>query len=165
MPNDSALVALFAIMGVFLFVAGAIGYVLVSFFLMKIFDKAGVQGKWRAWVPVYNAMVFAKLGDLSPWLVLIGFGASVLLGWIPVIGQLIVLIPLAVMAVAAWRIGLKLQKEAIWVLLFVLLSIVWMAILAFDKSQWNKNIAAAPWAGNKFLADATTWDGVPAQGA
>ncbi len=30
----------------------AIGYVLTSLFLMKVFEKAGVQGKWRAWVPV-----------------------------------------------------------------------------------------------------------------
>ena len=50
----------------------AIGfYILSSIFLMKIFEKAGVQGKWRAWVPIYNYMVFSKLGDLSPWLILI----------------------------------------------------------------------------------------------
>ena len=29
-----------------------------------------MQGKWRAWVPVYNAMVLAKLGDFSPWVML-----------------------------------------------------------------------------------------------
>ena len=56
---------------------------------MKIFEKAGVQGKWRAWVPIYNSMVFSKLGDLSPWLILIAIGASILLGWIPVIGSVI----------------------------------------------------------------------------
>ena len=36
-----------------------------------------MQGKWRAWVPVYKSMVFSKLGDLSPWLILIAIGASV----------------------------------------------------------------------------------------
>ena len=46
------------------------GYVLGSWFLMKIFDKAGVQGRWRAWVPVYNTDDLLKLGDLNPWLVL-----------------------------------------------------------------------------------------------
>ena len=35
-------------------------YVLSAWFLMNIFEKAGVQGKWRAWVPVYNFLVFAK---------------------------------------------------------------------------------------------------------
>ena len=33
---------------------------------MRIFEKAGVQGKWRAWVPVYNTLMLAKLGDLNP---------------------------------------------------------------------------------------------------
>ena len=58
------------------FIQMIIGYVIASFFLMKIFEKAGVQGKWRAWVPVYNGLIFAKLGDLSPWamLIAIGFG-------------------------------------------------------------------------------------------
>ena len=61
-----------------------------AWFLMKIFDKAGVQGRWRACVPVYNFMVFLKLGDLSPWLILIGMGASIVLGWVPVLGWLLV---------------------------------------------------------------------------
>ncbi|MGF3055729.1 large exoprotein [Microbacterium sp. YY-01] len=145
------------------FVIAAAGYVLSSLFLMKIFDKAGVQGKWRAWVPLYNMMIFTKLGDLSPWLVLIAIGASAVLGWIPVIGQLIMLSMAVVAAMAAWRVGLKLQKEPVWVVLYVLLSIVWLGIAAYDKSRWNPNIAPAPWANNGFLADRTVWDGVPQQ--
>jgi len=84
------------------------GYVIGSLFLMKIFDKAGVQGKWRAWVPVYNTMIFFKLGDLSPWLVLYGLGGTILLSWIGI--GAIFSIALAVLSLlAAWRIGLKLQ--------------------------------------------------------
>ena len=55
-----------------------IGYLLTAWFLMKIFEKAGVQGKWRAWVPFYNTLIFAKLGDLNPWwllaMPLVGYG-------------------------------------------------------------------------------------------
>ena len=102
-------------------------------------------------------------GDLSPWLVLIAFGASVLLGWIPVIGQLVLILPFLVILMAAWRVGLKLQKEAVWLILFFFLSIVWLGINAFDKSRWNTAIPAAPWANNGFLSDRTTWAGVPAQ--
>src|SRR5690606_10947930 len=64
-----------------------------------------------------------------------------------------------------WRVGLKLQKEAAWVILYVLLSIVWLGINAFDKSRWNPNIAPAPWAANGFLADRTVWEGVPTSSA
>lgn len=138
-------------------------YVLSSFFLMKIFDKAGVQGRWRAWVPLYNFMVFSKLGDLSPWLILIAIGASVVLGWIPFIGQLIGVAAFVVTLLAAWRVGLKLQKEVVWLILYFFLSIVWLGINAFDKSRWNTAIPAAPWAGNGFLSDRTTWAGVPSQ--
>ncbi|MEJ1088829.1 DUF5684 domain-containing protein [Microbacterium sp. Mu-80] len=157
------MVALFAVLGVMLLILGPIMYVVFSLFLMKIFEKAGVEGKWRAWVPVYNAMILFKLGDMSPWLVLYAIGASLVLSWIPVIGWLLPLATLAISAMAAWRVGLKLQKEAAWVILYVFLSIVWMGILAFDKSRWNPAIAPAPWAGNAFLADRTVWDGVPPQ--
>ena len=44
---------------------------------MKIFDKAGVQGRWRAWVPVYNTLIFVKLGDLNPWWLLVLWGGGI----------------------------------------------------------------------------------------
>lgn len=151
-----------ALFGVFLlisFVIAIAAYVIVSLFLMRIFDKAGVQGKWRAWVPVYNYMVFAKLGDVSPWVVLIAFALTL----IPYLNFLTSIALAVVMALAAWRVGLKLQKDAVWVILWVLLSVVWLGINAFDKSRWNPNIAPAPWAGNGFFADKTVWQGVPVQ--
>lgn len=138
-------------------------YVLSSIFLMKIFEKAGVQGKWRAWVPVYNGMIFLKLADMSPWLMLIGIGASIVLGWIPVIGWLVVVAMAVLWVLAAWRVGLKLQKGAGYVVLYIFLSIVWYGINAFDGSRWNPNIAPAPWAGNGFFGDRTVWEGVPVQ--
>ncbi len=67
------------------------GYVIGSFFLMRVFEKAGVQGKWRAWVPVYNLMVLAKLGDLSPWIMLGAIVASSLLSQMP--GHRLALLP------------------------------------------------------------------------
>jgi hypothetical protein len=63
---------------------------------------------------------------------------------------------------AAWRVGLKLQKEAVWLILYFFLTIVWLGILAFDKSRWNTAIPAAPWA-RTFLADKTVWSGIPVQ--
>ncbi|MET0781955.1 MAG: DUF5684 domain-containing protein [Microbacterium sp.] len=160
---DGSILALYAGLAVFWFIFAIGFYVLSSIFLMKIFEKAGVQGKWRAWIPIYNYMIFSKLGDLSPWLILIAIGASILLGWIPIVGSLVGLAAFVVTLLAAWRVGLKLQKEAVWLILYFFLSIVWLGILAFDKSRWNTAIPAAPWAGNGFLSDRTVWAGIPSQ--
>lgn len=161
-PSVGAALAIAAITLVFMAIIGIVSYVLSSWFFMKIFDKAGVQGRWRAWVPVYNFMVFSKLGDLSPWLVLIAFGASVVLNFLN-LGTIGVLLMLAVGAMAAYRVGLKLQKQPAWTVLFVFLSVIWLGINAFDKSRWNDSLPAAPWASNSFLSDRTVWDGVPTQ--
>ncbi|MFT4220566.1 MAG: DUF5684 domain-containing protein, partial [Microbacterium sp.] len=161
--DSGALAAAYAAIFGVMFLLLIVVYVVGSWFLMKIFDKAGVQGKWRAWVPVYSSMVLFKLGDLSPWLVLYGFGAAVVLCWVPVVGQLVALAMFVLSMLAAWRVGLKLQKEAVWLILYFFLSMVWMGILAFDKSRWNTAVPAAPWAGNGFLADRTAWDGIPSQ--
>jgi hypothetical protein len=143
-------------------------YALYSWFYMKIFEKAGVQGKWRAWVPVYSTMIFYKLGDLSPWLVLYLIGAGIVGSIIPFLGWFLIL-PLVGIAgrvidlIAAWRVGLKLQKDAVWVVLYFFLPPVWLGINAFDKSRWNPAIQPASWAGNGLLGDRTVWDGIPAQ--
>lgn len=164
--DNGALIA--ALMG-FLFIGllfAAIAYVLTSIFYMKLFEKAGVQGKWRAWVPVYNSMIFVKLGDLSPWLILISFGGAIVLSWIPILNFFAGLLSLAgavVMVLAAYRVGQKLQKEGAWVVLYIFLAIVWLGIVAFDKSRWNTQIPPAPWAGNGFFGDRTVWDGIPVQ--
>lgn len=160
---DGAALALWAGLAIFWFIFAIGFYILSSIFLMKIFEKAGVQGKWRAWVPIYNYMVFSKLGDLSPWLILIAIGASILLSWIPVIGPIISIAAFVVTLLAAWRVGLKLQKEPVWLILYFFLSIVWLGILGFDRSRWNTAIPAAPWAGNAFLSDRTVWAGIPSQ--
>ncbi|MER7798046.1 large exoprotein [Microbacterium sp. NPDC096154] len=158
----AALSAIWAAMIGFTLFFGIVFYIVGSFFMMKLFDKAGVQGGWRAWVPVYNMMVFFKLGDLSPWLVLYGVGGSILLTAFG-IGALFSLALGVLSAIAAYRIGLKLQKEGAWVVLYVFLSLVWLGIVAFDRSRWNPAIPPAPWAGNGFLGDRTVWDGVPVQ--
>lgn len=156
------MVAFWLLLAPVFFLLAIAGYVIGSWFLMRIFDKAGVQGKWRAWIPVYNTLIFVKLGDLNPWWLLVLWGGSAVLGWVPVLGPLIGLAAFVYTLLAAWRVGLKLQKEAVWLILYFFLAIVWLGINAFDKSRWNTAIAPAPWAGN-FLADKTTWSGIPNQ--
>ena len=150
--------ALIGLIWLIVLLAGPILYVITAWFLMNIFEKAGVQGKWRAWVPFYNGMIFFKLGDVSPWLL---FG--VFLTWIPFLGWLVGLAVAVMGILAAYRIGQKLQKDGAWIVLYILLEPVWLGILAFDSSRWNPNIPPSAWATNSFLADRTVWDGIPVQ--
>ena len=46
--GSAAAAAALLIFGFFLFVVAIATYVIGSFFLMKVFEKAGVEGKWRA---------------------------------------------------------------------------------------------------------------------
>ena len=78
---------------------------------MRIFEKAGVQGKWRAWVPVYNTMIFVKLGDLTRGGCWCCGRRSAVLGWVPVLGWLLGLAAFVYTLLAAWRVGLKLRKD------------------------------------------------------
>lgn len=164
--NSGAVVGLLIAAFFFWLVIILAGYVITSFFTMKVFDKAGVQGKWRAWVPVYREMVFAKLGDLNPWGVLILIGAAVLLNLIPYVNFLLGWVPsvaaFVYIILAAWRVQTKLGKETPWIILAVFLYVVWLGIMAFDRSRWNPNIPPAPWA-NSFLKDTTVWAGIPQQ--
>lgn len=160
-----AMIAIWLILLPIFLVLAIAGYVIGSIFLMKVFEKAGVQGKWRAWVPVYNAMVFAKLGDLSPWVMLGAIAVSALLGQIPAIGFIFSLVGLAAAVLVGWRAGLKLGKDWPYLLLWLIPGIgtlIWLGILAFGRSTWNPNIAPAPWR-NSFLKDATVWQGIPVQ--
>ncbi|MBD7957098.1 large exoprotein [Microbacterium sp. Sa4CUA7] len=159
--TDGGAVALLLVFGFIWLLIAVAAYVVSSIFMMKVFDKAGVQGKWRAWVPIYNTMIFAKLGDLNPWWLLIAWVAAGVLA--PVgIGGLFGLAAAVYTALAAYRVGLKLQKEPVWVVLYIFLSIVWLGIVAFDRSRWSLAVPPAPWA-NSFLRDTTTWSGIPAQ--
>lgn len=161
---DSYYTSYLAIYGAVLFgtlLFGVALYVISAIFMAKLFDKAGVEGTWRAWVPVYNMMVFFKLGDLSPWLVLYAVAGAALLSWIG-IGFLFSLALYAFSFMAAYRIGMKLHQESGLVAMWIIPPL-WLIVMSGKQVPWDKNIAPAQWAGNAFLADNTTWEGIPSQ--
>ncbi len=141
-------------------------YLISSFFLMRIFDKAGVEGRWRAWVPVYNTLVLSKLGDVSPWITLGVIVAAGLLGNIPFVGWVFWVLEIVTIVMIGWRVGLKVDKDWYYLLLWILAGVgtlIWYGIVGLSRDPWNPAIRPAPWA-NSFLADKTVWRGIPSQG-
>lgn len=120
----TAMMSLFAIGGIIVLIV----YVLMAIAGWKLFTKAGESG-WKALIPIYNSWVFLRLGDQAGWWALVAF--------IP----LVQIVSVVFMAIAAYNIGLKLGKEGWWVVLYLIVPIIWLFVLAFDKSTWK---SAAP---------------------
>jgi hypothetical protein len=145
-------------------------YIVTALFLRKIFEKAGVANPNVAWIPIYNYMLFAKLGDLNP---LIALGSVVLVA-IPVLNYIAWLVTVGVHIAIAYRVNQKLQKDPVAFTIFaVLLAPIWLGVIAFGQGVWNtasKPVAGIPpvppppWATQAWLMDTTTWGGVPFQG-
>ena len=74
--DSTALAAAYLIAALTWFIFAVVFYVLGSLFLMKIFEKAGVEGKGRAGVPFYNIMVFLKLAIASLGIGVVAFFAA-----------------------------------------------------------------------------------------
>lgn len=159
--TSGAEAALIGVVYLFIFLLSIAGYLITAFLLMRIFDKAGVQGKWRAWVPIYNYLVFAKLGDFSPWVLVALLVASA----IPILNFLAGLALVVALIMISYRVNAKFGREWPILLLFILGPLgqwIFLAILAFGSNPWNPGIRPAPWA-NSFLADKTVWNGIPVQ--
>jgi hypothetical protein len=145
-------------------------YIVTALFLRKVFQKAGVANPNAAWIPVYNYLLFAKLGDVNPLVALGG----VVLAVIPFLNYIAWIVTLAVHVAIAYRVNLKLQKDPVAFTIFaVLLAPIWLGVIAFGKGVWNtasKPVAGVPpvppppWAAQAWLMDTTTWGGVPFQG-
>jgi len=104
-------------------------YAFYAFFLMKIFKKAGVE-QWIAWVPIYNSWKMLEIGGQQ------GFWA--ILAIIPFVN----IVSAVFMYISMYHIGLKLQKEGVFVLLAIFLTPVWLVWLAVDKSKWDDSKGA-----------------------
>lgn len=116
----AALSGFFVIFGLIVLAAALVAIIA----MWKLFTKAGEPG-WKALIPIYNSWVFLRLGDQAGWWALVAL--------IPLVN----IVAVVFMAIAAYNIGLKLGKEGWYVVLYVLVPIIWMLILAFDKSTWN----------------------------
>ena len=166
--DSDALAGALVITIVLSLVFAVIAYVLTAIFLTKVFAKAGVRTPAVAWIPIYNTLILAKLADLNPWAYLIAAIAGGALSNIPFIGFIFALVPLAAWVLMAYRVNLKFGKSPVGFTVFaVLLSIIWLGVLAFGSATWRTGEPAVPapfWAKYPFLMDTTTFGGVPDQG-
>ncbi|MDH6180133.1 hypothetical protein M2152_000315 [Microbacteriaceae bacterium SG_E_30_P1] len=110
---------------VIIVISSVIAYIFYSLMASRIFAKAGVK-PWQAWVPFLVTWRLLQLGGKPGWFLLIGL--------IPIVGQIIYLIQ---RWIAQYRIGLGLEKSGVFVILAILLEPVWFLVLAIDGSTWS----------------------------
>jgi len=97
-------------------------YVWFSLALARVFSKQGIPG-WKAWVPVYNAMTFMRLGGQSViW---------VFLSVLPIVG----LVSLVFFIMAINGVSKRFGKGAGFTVLGVFLYGIWVSILGFGTAQ------------------------------
>ena len=171
MSNSDALAALLLMWLLIIPVIFIIGYVVSALFIRKLLVTAGAQNPNLAWIPIFNVMLWAKLVDISPWVYLIAAVGAGILSSIPVIGQIIALVPLALMVVMILRTNQKLGKDPVgWTIFGALLSFIWMLVLTFSKDlTWRTGTQSGvpvpfwhKWGA--FFHDTTTFGGIPDQG-
>ncbi len=95
--------------------------------MWKIFVKAGKPG-WAAIVPFYNLYVLFEITWGNGWMFLL-----MLLSIIPVLGTIAVFVILILTLV---KLGKAFGKETGFIVGLVLLTFIFEAILAFDKSTY-----------------------------
>lgn len=109
-------------------------YVIYSSLLMMVFKKAGVES-WKAWVPFYNNWIFFELSGYKGWASLAFVAAWAL----PMLGGFASLIALAIFVIVTLNFQRAFGKDWPWILLYVFANPIWLAILAFDSSTYDKS--------------------------
>lgn len=118
--------ALGAFFGVFLLLTLAI-LIIQIIACWKLFTKAGEQG-WKSIIPIYNVITLFKISGLSPWIV-----CAYLLGFIPVVGGLIVL---GIGIYQSYNLAKSFGKGTGFTVGLVLLPSIFYMILAFSKDEY-----------------------------
>lgn len=108
------------IMGVSLLVSLGLTLVMIAS-MWKIFTKAGEPG-WAAIVPIYNAIVLAKICGKEPW-----WGLLLFVPMINLVATIILMLALAQ----------SFGKDALWGLGLIFLPIVFGPMLAFGSARYQ----------------------------
>jgi signal peptidase I len=134
--------ALIAGMMLFVFILAVASYVLTALGLMKFFEKAG-KPSWAAWVPFYNVWIMAEVAAVEQYWFWI-FVGGVVLGFIPVLGQLLSLAAVVGLVYITHNFLGKFGKDAGNTALAVLFPFAYYPIVGYSKDlKFNGKKAAA----------------------
>lgn len=119
-----AFAGIMAIMGIMLLPAIIVGVVSIIA-NWKIFTKMGLEG-WKSIIPIYNIIVLYEKINVNPLFILVCL--------IPFVGGLGMTI---IGILANIRLCKGFGKSDGFIVGYILLPIIFMCILAFDKSTWD----------------------------
>jgi len=118
--DETAIAALMAFMGAYMFVIMIVA-ILAIVALWRIFTKAGKPG-WAAIIPIYNYVVLFEIIGRPGWWVLLLF--------IPIVNFVILII-------AMLDLAKSYGKGSGFAIGLILLTTIFMLILAFDSSTYQ----------------------------
>lgn len=113
--------------------AGA--YIFSSIAFMVFFKKIGVDA-WKGWIPFYNVWLFLDHGKVrGPW------SLTILASGIPYVGTLAGIAYTVFSALAAYNFqkAFNKQSNALWLLLFIFFTPVWLLILGLGKDEYDES--------------------------
>jgi len=123
--------------------------------MWRVFEKAG-EGGWKSLIPIYNVYVFYKIAwevryfvfailGMFAAVILAALGASANSGALAGIGSFLLTVlyfALAVMSIIAMvKMARRFGKGGGFAVGLVLLSFIFIAILAFDDSVYDRSLA------------------------
>lgn len=114
-------------MGMGMIIFGLLAYLFFSFCLYKIFQKAGVENAWAAFVPIYANIVLADVVKKPLW-----FG-------------ILMCIPYVNIIFAIWalnRLSKTFGQSEGFTVGLVLLGFIFLPLLAFGNYQYNGSLVS-----------------------
>ncbi|QOW09276.1 hypothetical protein Q73A0000_02335 [Kaistella flava (ex Peng et al. 2021)] len=111
-------------MGLGMMIFFLIFYVFYSFCLYKIFQKAGREDAWAAFIPIYNTIVLLDIVKKPIWWFIL-----LLIPFVNIIFSIII----------ADRLSKFFGKDILMTILLVVLSFIGLPLLAFGDAVYNPN--------------------------
>lgn len=108
-------------------------FVFICIVMWKIFEKAGEDG-WKSLIPIYNIIVYFKIIGLQWWFIFIVLSPVICIitgiwGFISIAN----LAALGTIIYSSIKLGQCFGRDSSFIVGLCLLSIVFMAIIAFSK--------------------------------
>lgn len=162
----SAFYAFVVILVFFVFFISAVFYVWSSLALMSVFKKADHPQPWAAWIPFYRDFVFFETGGQTGWFMFLGIASSIVLSlsteefgarwFLTLFASILVSGAAAVFWIfAIVNINKAFGKHLLgYTILAILLPLIWLSILAWDRSHFEPQLASGPYVpgkGHTFL--------------